>query len=119
MIGFSDCSFLCGLRSILPKGKKYSLPTPKVRAAIRPADMGTRIHAAVQWLLEPEEARWVFQRCNEKEKTDKENPRDTWSKENWVIWKAQLKFYRDNDLVEMSARDAARKALEQMIEVEA
>ncbi|KAH3954144.1 hypothetical protein HBH98_071390 [Parastagonospora nodorum] len=119
MTGFSDCSFLCGLRGILPKGKKYSLPTPKVQEGIRPADMGFRIQAAVQWLLEPDEACWVYVQCSKKEKTDKDNPRDTWSKENWVIWKAQLAFYRDNDLVEPSARDAARQALERMIEVEA
>lgn len=81
--------------------------------------MGTRIHAAVQWLLEPDEARWVYERCSKKEKTDKDNPRDTWSRENWGIWKAQLAFYRDNDLVEFSAREAARKALERMTEVEA
>lgn len=119
MTGFSDCSFLCGLRGILPTGNKYNLPNSKVQAGIRPADMGTRIHAAVQWLLEPDEARWVYERCSKKEKTDKDNPRDTWSRENWGIWKAQLAFYRDNDLVEFSAREAARKALERMTEVEA
>ncbi|KAH8714860.1 hypothetical protein GQ44DRAFT_713454 [Phaeosphaeriaceae sp. PMI808] len=117
--GFSDCSFLCGLRGILPQANKYTLPTPKVQAGTRPADMGGRIHAAAQWLVEVDEARWVYQRCSEKEKTDKGNPRDTWSRENWMIWKVQLKFYQDDDRVEPAAREAARKALKQMMTVEA
>ncbi|KAF2866647.1 hypothetical protein BDV95DRAFT_611333 [Massariosphaeria phaeospora] len=114
MTGFSDCSFLCGLRDILPKGKKYTLPNPKVQAGTRPADMGGRIHAAVQWLVEADEARWVYQKCSKKEKTDKGNPRDTWSRENWMVWKAQLEFYQSNENVELTAREAAEKALNQM-----
>lgn len=86
MTGFSDCSFLCGLRDILPQnGKKTQCPTPKVACGTRPADTGGRIRATVQWLVEPEEARWVRERCREKEKTDRANPRDTWSRENWEI----------------------------------
>jgi hypothetical protein len=73
----------------------------------------------MQWLLDPDEACWVYGQCNKKEKTDKDSPRDTWSRENWGIWKVQLAFYRDNDLVEPSARDAARHAVERMIEMEA
>jgi hypothetical protein len=119
MSGFSDCSFLCELRGILPQSKKYTLPTAKVQAGTRPADMGGRILAAAQWLLEAEEARWVYQRCSEKEKTDKRNPRDTWSMENWNIWKAQLEFYQNDERVEAAGRKAARRALDQMIAVEA
>ncbi|KAK7917598.1 hypothetical protein PG985_011206 [Apiospora marii] len=120
MTGFSDCSFLCGLRDILPQGgKKATCPTPKVVCGTRPADIGGRIRAAVQWLVEPEEARWVYERCREKEKTDRANPRDTWSKENWEVWKVQLAFYEGDDRVEVWAREAARKALLQMRAVEA
>jgi hypothetical protein len=118
MTGFSDCSFLCGLRGILPQGKKYTLPTPKVQAGIRPADMGGQIHAAVQWLADADKARWVYQQCNKKEKTDKENPRDTWSRANWTIWKSQLEFYQGDESVESTAREAARKAVQQMKVVE-
>ena len=118
MSGFSDCSFLCELRGILPKGKKYTLPTPKVHAGTRPADMGGRILAATQWLVEAKEARWVYQRCSEKEKTDKRDPRDTWSMENWNIWKAQLEFYQNDERVEAAGREAARRALDQMMVVE-
>ncbi|KAK8068475.1 hypothetical protein PG996_007587 [Apiospora saccharicola] len=101
MTGFSDCSFLCGLRDILPQsGKKAACPTPK-------------------WLVEPEEARWVYEQCGKKEKTDsRANPRDTWSKENWEMWKVQLGFYEGDDRVEIWAREAARKALLQMRAVE-
>jgi len=109
MTGFSDCSFLCGLHD------KCMLPAPKVRAGTRPADMGGRILAAAQWLVAPDEARWVYQRCSEKEKTDKRNPRDTWSRENWSIWKAQLESYQDDHRVKLVAREAAREALKQML----
>ncbi|KAK8103130.1 hypothetical protein PG984_016276 [Apiospora sp. TS-2023a] len=121
MTGFSDCSFLCGLRDILPQsGKKAACPTPKVACGTRPADTGGRIRAAVQWLVEPEEARWVYEQCNKKEKTEsRADPRDTWSKENWEIWKIQLGFYEGDDRVETWAREAARKALLQMRAVEA
>lgn len=119
MSGFTDCSFLCGLRSILPQGgKKVKAPTPKVVCGTRPKDIGGRICAAVQWLAGPEEARWVYERCMEKGKTDKANPWDTWSKENWDTWKAQLGFYESDDRVEVWARAAARKALLQMRAVE-
>lgn len=120
MTGFSDCSFLCGLRDILPQsGKRNACPTPKVVCGTRPADIGGRIRAAVQWLVGPEEAGWVYDRCREKERTDRGDPRHTWSTENWEIWKAQLAFYEGDDRVEVWARDAARKGLLQMRAVEA
>jgi hypothetical protein len=119
MSGFSDCSFLCGLRGILPQDKKYTLPTPKVQAGIRPADLGGRILAAAQWLIAVDEARWVYERCREKEKTDKGNPRDTWSRENWMIWRVQLEFYQRDHRVAPAAREAASAALKQMTAVEA
>ncbi|KAF2819603.1 hypothetical protein CC86DRAFT_375087 [Ophiobolus disseminans] len=119
MAGIVDCSFLCDLDGILPSSKKYTLPTHKVQSGTRPADIGGRICAAVQWLLDADKARWVYQRCNEKEKTDKANPWDMWSKEHWSIWKTQLKFYQGDDRVEPAAREAARKALERMAAVEA
>lgn len=118
MTGFSDCSFLCSLHDFLPTAKKYTLPTPKVWCGTRPADIGGRIVAAVQWLLEVEKARWVYQQCSKKEKMDKGNPRVTWNKEHWSIWKAQLEFYGDDERVETAAREAAKKALQQMRAVE-
>lgn len=119
MAEICDCSFLCELSGLLPTAKKYTLPTHKVQSGTRPADIGGQICAAVQWLLDADKARWVYQRCNEKDKTEKANPWDMWSKENWTIWKAQLEFYQGDDRVETAARDAARKALQQMIAVQA
>lgn len=128
--GFSDCSFLCGLRDILPKGhggkRVAKCPTPKVECGTRPADIGFRLRGAVQWLMagadeeeQEQGARWVYERCRRKEKTEARNPWDTWSRENWEIWKVQLAFYEADDRVELWAREAARTALLRMEAVEA
>ncbi|KAK6839465.1 hypothetical protein PG987_005331 [Apiospora arundinis] len=127
MSGFTDCSFLCGLRDILPQGsggkKAAKCPTPKVVCGTRPADIGNRLRAAVQWLVVGSEeedggeegARWVYERCRAKEKTDgASDPWDTWSRENWETWKVQLAFYEGDDRVELWAREAARNALLRM-----
>jgi hypothetical protein len=34
--------------------------------------------------------------------------------ENWSIWKTQLEFYGSIEAIELSAREAAIKALQQM-----
>ncbi|KAK8099472.1 uncharacterized protein PG998_012713 [Apiospora kogelbergensis] len=122
--GFSDCSFLCGLRDILPKGHGGKRAANGVRHAARGHWVPAR--GAVQWLMagaDEEEreqgARWVYERCRKKEKTEARNPWDTWSRENWEIWKVQLAFYEADDRVELWAREAARTALLRMKAVEA
>ncbi|KAK8070499.1 hypothetical protein PG997_010702 [Apiospora hydei] len=94
--GLIDCSFLSGLRDILPqRDTAVKCPTPK-------------------WITGHEMFTWVYDRCMEKEKTDEGNPQDIWSKENWETWKVQLDFYSSNDRVEKEARSSAGYALSLM-----
>ncbi|KAK7946165.1 uncharacterized protein PG986_010486 [Apiospora aurea] len=82
-LGLPDCSFLSGLRDILPqRGKAAKCPTPKVMCGLGPADIGGRLCAATQWITGHNMFTWVYDRCMEKEKTDAGNPQDIWSKEN-------------------------------------
>ncbi|KAI1098752.1 hypothetical protein F4804DRAFT_114550 [Jackrogersella minutella] len=114
--GFSDCSFISALCDILPDGKKY--PSFNVRATSRPAKIGGHIQAAAQWVVWPDEARYVYQQCKKKEKVDKKNPRDTWSMEHWRIWKAQFHFVAGDERIDPRARDAAKTAADKMEAVE-
>ncbi|KAI0888557.1 uncharacterized protein GGS22DRAFT_151830 [Annulohypoxylon maeteangense] len=116
LTGFSECGFTSALRDILPSGKKY--PSFNVRVASKPDVIGGHILAAAQWLIWPDEARYVYQQCRKKEKTDKKNPRDTWSMENWRIWKAQFQLFAWDERVDPRARDVAKKAIDRIIEVE-
>ncbi|KAK8023649.1 hypothetical protein PG993_011715 [Apiospora rasikravindrae] len=86
--GLTDCSFLCGLRDILPpRDTKAKYPTPNVMCGLGPADIGGKLSGAAIWIVEKEMATWIYARCMEKEKTEEGKPQDTWSKENWEAWK--------------------------------
>ncbi|KAI1444156.1 hypothetical protein F5Y02DRAFT_181498 [Annulohypoxylon stygium] len=117
LTGFSECGFTSALRDILPSGKKY--PSLSVRVASKPDTIGGHILAAAQWLIWPDEARYVYQQCKKKEKVDKKNPRDTWSMENWRIWKAQFQLFASDEKIDLRARETAKKVVDRIVEVEA
>ncbi|KAI1476698.1 hypothetical protein F4774DRAFT_427879 [Daldinia eschscholtzii] len=114
--GFSDCGFISALRDIMPHSKKY--PTFNVRVTSRPEHIGGHIQGAAQWIIWPNELRYVYEQCKKKEKVDKRNPRDTWSMQNWRIWKAQFEFAAGNERVDPKARGIATSAIEKMIAIE-
>ncbi|KAI1208482.1 uncharacterized protein F4807DRAFT_153122 [Annulohypoxylon truncatum] len=116
LTGFAECGFASALRDILPSGKKY--PSFNVQVASKPDTIGGHILAAAQWLIWPDEARYVYQQCKKKEKTDKKNPRDTWSMENWRIWKAQFQLFAWDERIDPRAREVAKKAVDRITEVE-
>lgn len=116
--GFTDCSFLSGLRDILPARKKQPAPTHFIQCGVRPADIHPWLESAAQWLGTPEETNWVYTKCCQKEKTDKTNSRDVWSLENWGIWKLQFKAYAEDERVNVEGREVAEKALQMMENVE-
>ncbi|KAI1086499.1 hypothetical protein F5B19DRAFT_139129 [Rostrohypoxylon terebratum] len=116
LTGFSECGFTSALRDILPSGKKD--PSFSVRVTSKPDTIGGHVLAAAQWLIWPDEARYVYQQCKKKEKVDKKNPRDTWCMENWGIWKAQFQFFALDEKIDPRARQAAKKAIDRMAEVE-
>ncbi|KAI0128086.1 hypothetical protein F4776DRAFT_629171 [Hypoxylon sp. NC0597] len=112
MTGFSDCGFTSALRDILPDGKKY--PSLRVRMTSKPEKIGGHILGAAQWVIWPDEVRYVYQQCRKKEKVDKKNPRDTWSMENWRIWKAQFQLVAGDERVDSRAREIASTAVDKM-----
>ncbi|KAI2465022.1 hypothetical protein F4781DRAFT_410935 [Annulohypoxylon bovei var. microspora] len=116
LTGFSECGFTSALRDILPSGKKY--PSFNIWVTSKPATIGGHILAAAQWIMWPDEARYVYQQCKKKEKVDRKNPRDTWSMENWRIWKAQFQLFAWDERIDPRAREVAKKAVDRMIEVE-
>lgn len=117
MADFSDCSFNSALRDIIPSEK--TVPSKHLRVyTSRPEQFGGHITAAAQWVMYPEEASYVYGHCKRKKRVDKHNPRDTWSMENWEIWKSQFAYFSREDGVDARARETARKALESMETVE-
>ncbi|OTA55961.1 hypothetical protein K449DRAFT_375931 [Hypoxylon sp. EC38] len=112
MTGFSDCGFISALRDILPDGKKY--PSLRIRMTSKPEKIGGHILGAAQWVIWHDEARYVYQQCRKKERVDKKNPRDTWSMENWRIWKAQFQLVAEDERVDSRAREIARRAMDKM-----
>ncbi|KAI1141962.1 hypothetical protein F5Y05DRAFT_369279 [Hypoxylon sp. FL0543] len=112
MTGFSDCGFISALRDILPEGKKY--PSLKVRTTSKPEKIGGHILGAAQWLIWPDEVRYVYRQCKKKERVEKNNPRDTWSMERWGIWKAQFQLFAENERVDSRAREVAAIAVDKM-----
>ncbi|KAI8960765.1 hypothetical protein F5Y11DRAFT_328723 [Daldinia sp. FL1419] len=116
MTGFSDCGFNSALRDIMPYGKKC--PTFNVRITSKPEHIGGHIQGAAQWLIWPDELRYVYGQCKKKETPDKHNPRDTWCMQHWRIWKAQFEFVAGDEKVDPKARGVAATALEKMNSIE-
>ncbi|KAI1802436.1 hypothetical protein F4811DRAFT_529211 [Daldinia bambusicola] len=116
MTGFSDCGFNSALRDIMPYRNEW--PTFNVRVTSKPEDIGGHIQGAAQWIIWPDELRYVYENCKKKEKVDKKNPRDTWSMQNWRIWKAQFEFAASSERVDLRAREVAAMAAQKMNEIE-
>ncbi|KAI0116928.1 hypothetical protein F4814DRAFT_267215 [Daldinia grandis] len=116
MTGFSDCGFNSALRDIMPYGKKC--PSFNVRMTSKPEQIGGHIQGAAQWIIWPDELRYVYEQCKKKEKLDKENPRDTWSMQNWRIWKAQFELAAGDERVDSRARTVASTAVGKMKVIE-
>lgn len=114
--GFSDCGFNSALRDIMPYGKKC--PSFNVRITSKPEQIGGHIQGAAQWIIWPDELRYVYEQCKKRERVDKENPRDTWSMQNWRIWKAQFELAAGDERVDSRARAMATTAVEKMNAIE-
>ncbi|KAI6087577.1 hypothetical protein F4821DRAFT_236135 [Hypoxylon rubiginosum] len=116
LTGFSNCGFISGLRDILPHGKKY--PSLNISSSSGPQRIGGFIQGAAQWVMWPDEGRYVYQQCKKKEKVDKKNPREIWSTENWEIWKTQFQLFADEGRIDSTAREVASLAVDKMKEIE-
>lgn len=67
--------------------------------------------AAAQWIMWPDEGRFVYQQCKKLHET---GPRAMWSQERWELWKEQFAFIAGDERFTPKARVAAKLSREQM-----
>ncbi|PWY83414.1 hypothetical protein BO70DRAFT_361531 [Aspergillus heteromorphus CBS 117.55] len=108
--GFADCTLWSALRDILPGSGEY--PDLQRRPVDGPIKMGNDINAAAQWVVWPEECRYVYERCRRGE------GKNLWCMENWREWKSQFAFVAGDGRFEGKFRDVAGRAARQMVECE-
>lgn len=71
--------------------------------------------AAAQWIIWPDEGRFVYQQCKKLHET---GPRAMWSQYRWEVWKEQFAFIAGDERFTPKARVAAKLSSEQMIDYE-
>jgi len=109
-LGFIDCGFLCALGDILPSSRNY--PDLEKRKIGGPNRIGGDVIAGAQWIMWPDEGRFVYQQCKKVDKLD--GPRAMWSMERWRQWKDQFAFVAGDDRFDSKARLVAKLAGQQM-----
>jgi len=109
-----DCGFLCALGDILPASPFY--PDLEERKIGGPNRISGDVIAGAQWLLWPDEGRYVYQQCKKVETIS--GPRTMWSMERWNQWKDQLKWVAEDERFGAQARHVARMARHQMMAYE-
>lgn len=89
-----DCDFLSSLDDILPSSSEY--PDLEKRPIDGPNKIGNYFIGAAQWIMWPDEGRYVYQQCKKVEGVSE--PREMWSMERWREWKNQFAFVAGDDL---------------------
>jgi hypothetical protein len=113
-LGYIDCSSLCALYDILPSS--YDYPDFKTRKIGGPNRVSGDVIAGAQWIMWPDEGRFVYQQCKLTAKTD--SRWEMWSIDRWKQWKDQLAFVAGDERFTSKARLVARLAGQQMVALE-
>ncbi|KAI8303328.1 hypothetical protein K4K61_007185 [Colletotrichum sp. SAR11_59] len=109
-LGLINCGFLSALGDIMPSSSTY--PDLEKRKLGGPNRVSGDAIAAAQWIMWPDEGRFVYQQCK---KLDETGPRAMWSQERWEVWKEQFGFIAGDERFTPKARVAAKLSREQMI----
>ncbi|KAL2004513.1 hypothetical protein VTN00DRAFT_3398 [Thermoascus crustaceus] len=112
--GFIDCGFLCALGDILPSSRDY--PDVEKCKVGGPNRVGGDVIAGAQWIIRPDEGRFVYQQCKKVEKID--GPRAMWSMERWKQWKDQFAFVAGDERFDAKARQVAELVGQKMVAIE-
>ncbi|OJJ86310.1 uncharacterized protein ASPGLDRAFT_72654 [Aspergillus glaucus CBS 516.65] len=106
-----DCDFLSSLDDILPSSSEY--PDLKKRPIDGPNKIGNYLVGAAQWIMWPDEGRYVYQQCKKVESVSE--PREMWSMECWREWKNQFAFVAGDDRFAERYREVAEQSYRQML----
>ncbi|KAJ0366987.1 hypothetical protein COL154_003496 [Colletotrichum chrysophilum] len=109
-LGLINCGFLSALGDIMPSSSTY--PDLEKRKIGGPNRVSGDAIAAAQWIMWPDEGRFVYQQCK---KLNETGPRAMWSQERWEVWKEQFAFIAGDERFTPKARVAAKLSREQMI----
>jgi hypothetical protein len=126
--GLIDCGFLCALRTMLPANQAY----PNLRednVAARSSRLSWDAVCGAQWLLYPEEGRWLYAQCKQagskssvsaKELGEELGPREMWSLERWREWKRQYQAIAEGaeENLDQNTRALATEVVRRMEEYE-
>ncbi|EGN96878.1 hypothetical protein SERLA73DRAFT_185094 [Serpula lacrymans var. lacrymans S7.3] len=112
--GLIDCGFLCALGDILPSSNNY--PDLEKRKIGGPNRVSGDVIAGAQWIIWPDEGRFVYEQCKKVDKVD--GPRTMWSMERWGMWKDQLAFVAGDERFNSEARLVAKLAGQRMVAIE-
>lgn len=103
------CAPWTALRDIVPQKE----PKPNVKRI-----MEYDIVAAAQWLVWPEECRYVYKECMKKDVTTHPHYWEPFSKQSWATWKRELGYVLASELYDDHTKGLARRALERMKNVQ-
>lgn len=112
-----DCSGLSALHQLLPDSPEYlGLEEEPIEGPDKP---GILIHSAAQWVMRPDECRWVYGQCKKAE-NEGITELGVWSMERWREWMRLFGFVMsDKRFVQKArARDVAERAYRQMLMIE-
>ena len=109
-LGLFDCSWLSSIFDILPSSGEY--PDLERRPIDGPNKLGNYMLGAAQWVIRPDECRYVYRRCQEEEGAGER--RVQWSMGHWREWKRQFGFVAGDGRFAEKYRDLARQAYLQM-----
>ncbi|PYI11783.1 hypothetical protein BO78DRAFT_425671 [Aspergillus sclerotiicarbonarius CBS 121057] len=109
-----NCGFLSSLREILPSDREY--PDLAKRPIDGPNKLGNYMLGAAQWIMWPDECRYVYEQCKRYESVS--GPREMWSMERWREWKRQFAFVAGDGRFAQKYRDVAERAYRQILMVE-
>ncbi|PSN61561.1 hypothetical protein BS50DRAFT_625398 [Corynespora cassiicola Philippines] len=120
-----SCTRWVNLQSAMARvtanGLIYCAPFTALQKLVSPGEPNSNnlefdILAAAQWVMWPQECRYIYLECLKKETT--EHYWEPWSKQKWATWKyafrAAAEDAKDNDRM----KDAASRALRQMEDIE-
>ncbi|EQB57551.1 hypothetical protein CGLO_02308 [Colletotrichum gloeosporioides Cg-14] len=109
-LGLINCGFLSALGDIMPSSSAY--PDLEKRKIGGPNRISGDAIAAAQWVMWPDEGRFVFQQCKKLHET---GSRAMWSQERWGVWKEQFTIIAGDERFTPKARVAAKLSRKQMI----
>jgi hypothetical protein len=74
--------------------------------------------AAAQWVIWPDECRYVYKECMKKETTTHPHYWEPWCKQSWKVWKREFGYVVESELYDEETRSVARRALSRMEDTE-